>query len=146
MNSQTPCSSSIETLGIVYFARMLDKIRLKARELLPAEYNMGFSDPTSFDARFCRFWEFDYTLITATTLAGGSDEEILKKLFEGRKFPNEEQILVWNAFLTKRGWRDSGTAGLVEKKKLAGWSARKEIQTWVDLHDAEEGRPLRFAE
>jgi len=54
MNTQTPCSDYVETSGIIFFARMLDKIRLNAQGLLPAGYNLGFSDPTSFDARFCR--------------------------------------------------------------------------------------------
>jgi len=30
-----------EVGGIVYFGRMLDKIRLKARGALPADYNIG---------------------------------------------------------------------------------------------------------
>src|SRR5438552_278732 len=31
MQTQTPCSDHIKTKGLIYFARMLDKIRLKAR-------------------------------------------------------------------------------------------------------------------
>jgi Domain of unknown function (DUF5069) len=56
MKNQTPCSDYVETSGIIFFARMLDKIRLRARGVLADSYNLGFSDPTSFDARFCRFW------------------------------------------------------------------------------------------
>ena len=62
MNTQTPCSDYVETSGIIFFARMLDKVRLNAQGLLPAGYNLGFSDPTSFDARFCRFWDVDCDL------------------------------------------------------------------------------------
>jgi hypothetical protein len=31
----------------------------------------------------------------------------------------------------------------MEVKKRAGWENRDDIQTWVDLHDAEEGRRPR---
>jgi hypothetical protein len=65
MKDQTPCSDYLETSGIVFFARMLDKIRLNARGLLPDGYNLGFSDPTCFDARFCRFWDIDYDQLAA---------------------------------------------------------------------------------
>ena len=30
MQTQTPCSDYVETKGLIYFARMLDKIRLHA--------------------------------------------------------------------------------------------------------------------
>jgi hypothetical protein len=144
MKNQTPCSDYVETSGIIFFARMLDKIRLHAQGVLPAGYNLGLSDPTSFDARFCRFWAVDYDRLAAKTLEGGTNEELLRWCFEGRNFPNEEQILVWNSFIIKRGWRDSGTPGLIVEKKLSGFADRDDIQTYVDLHDADEGRTPRF--
>src|SRR5271166_299427 len=33
MNTQTPCSDYVETSGIIFFARMLDKVRLNAQGL-----------------------------------------------------------------------------------------------------------------
>jgi len=56
------------------------------------------------------------------------------------KGPNEEEIQIWNAFLAKRGWRDAGSAGLEAAKKRYGWADRDDIQTWIDLHDVDEGR------
>jgi Domain of unknown function (DUF5069) len=144
MKNQTPCSDYVETSGIIFFARMLDKIRLHAQGALPSGYNLGFSDPTSFDARFCRFWNVDYDRLAAKTLEGGTNEELLQWCFEGRTLPNEEQILVWNSFITKRGWRDKGTPGLLAEKELSGLADRDDIQTYVDLHDAEEGRTPKF--
>ena len=145
MTNQTLCSDYVETSGINFFARMLDKIRLNAQGLLPDGYHLGFSDPTSFDARFCRFWEVDYDQLAARTLKGGSNEELLAWCFQGRKRPNEDQILVWNSFIIKRGWRDSGAPGLVVEKKLSGFADRDDIQTYVDLHDADEGRTPKYA-
>jgi Domain of unknown function (DUF5069) len=141
MQTQTPCSDYIETKGLIYFARMLDKIRLKAAGKLPPDYFVGVDeDPTAFDARCTRFLGVNYDELVARTLKGGSDEEILEWCFEGGRRPSEEEIEIWNAFILKRGWRDAGSAELAAAKKREGLSDRDDIQTWVDLHDAEEGR------
>jgi hypothetical protein len=145
MKDQIPCSVYVETSGIIFFARMLDKIRLNAKGLLPDGYHLGFSDPTSFDARFCRFWEIDYDLLATRTLQGGTDDELLEWCFQGRKFPNEDQILIWNSFIIKRGWRDDGAPGLIVEKELYGFANRNDILTYVDLHDADENRALKYA-
>ena len=58
MQTKTPCTDYIETKGLIYFARMLDKIRLKAGGELPPDYFTGVDeDPTHFDARCTRFLE-----------------------------------------------------------------------------------------
>src|SRR5438046_10479252 len=47
MQAQTPCTDYKETKGLIYFARMLDKIRLHAEGRLAAGYFVGIEDPTS---------------------------------------------------------------------------------------------------
>jgi hypothetical protein len=145
MKKQAPCSDYVETAGIIFFARMLDKIRLNAAGILPDGYHLGFSDPTSFDARFCRFWEIDYDQLVAKTLEGKTNEELLDWCFQGKKRPNEDQILVWNSFIIKRGWRDDGASDLIVEKELQGVADRHDIQTYVDLHDVDEGRTPKYA-
>lgn len=140
---QTPCSDYKETKGIVYFARMLHKIRLHAQGQLPADYFVGIEDPTFFDARCTRFLRVGYDELVIRTLQGGSDEEILEWCFERGRKPSEEEIEIWNAFLANRGWRDAGSADLAAAKERSGWANRDDIQTWVDLHDVEEGRTPR---
>jgi hypothetical protein len=138
---QTPCSDYRETKGLIYFARMLDKIRLNAQGRLPPDYFVGVEDdPTFFDARSTRFLGVNYDELVARTLEGGSDEEILDWCFERGKRRGEEEVLIWNSFISKRGWRDESSADLQAAKKRLGWEDRDDIQTWVDLHDAEEGR------
>ncbi|HEX8077651.1 MAG TPA: DUF5069 domain-containing protein [Chthoniobacterales bacterium] len=138
---QTPCSDYKETKGLIYFARMLDKIRLRAQGRLPDDYFTGVQDdPTLFDARCTRFLRVDYEELAIRTLQGGTDEEILEWCFQRGRKPSEEEIAIWNAFLLKRGWRDEASADLQAAKERNGWSDRDDIQTWVDLHDAEEGR------
>jgi len=125
MQTQNPCSDYIQTKGLIYFARMLDKIRLYAVGRLAEGYFVGVEDPTFFDARCTRFLGVNYDDLVKRTLEGGSDDEILEW---------------WNAFLSKRGWRDEASADLEAAKKRSGLGDRDDIQTWIDLHDAEEGR------
>lgn len=128
------------TGGIVVFARILDKIRLNAKGELPAGYHLGFMDGNrTFDDRLCRFLNVGFEALTERTLAGGPDEEILEWCFTQGRRPDAEQIEVWNAFLTKRGWRDSGTPGLIKNKAESGFADREDIQTYFDLMEAEEG-------
>ncbi len=142
MSTSFPVSDHAKTRGIVYFARMVDKIRLHAAGQLPAAYisHLGFADSTSFDARCCRFWGLDYEQVKARTLQGGTPEEIFDDLFAGRQPLNVEQVFVWNLFLLKRGWRDSGTPGVIAEKAVSGLAHRADVQTYVDIHDVEEGR------
>ena len=122
---------------------MLDKIRLKAARKLPAGYFTGVEDPSHFDARCTRFLGVNYKDLVERVLQGGSDEEILEWCFARGRRPNEEEISIWNAFLGKRGWRDEASEELAESKNEAGFGDRDDIQTWLDLHDAEEGRTPR---
>ena len=129
------------TGGIVVFARVLDKIRLNAAGKLPEGYHLGIVEGNrTFDDRLCKFLRVNFDVFAARALAGGADEEILEWCFaEGRR-PDAEEIEVWNAFLIKRGWRDSGTAGLVKNKAEAGLAHRDDLLTYFDLMDVEEGR------
>jgi gluconokinase len=140
---QTPCSDYKETKGLIYFARMLDKIRLRAEGRLREDYFTGVEDWTFFDARCTRFLGVEYDELAARTLRGGTDEDILEWCFERGRRPSDEEIEIWNAFITKRGWRDAASTDLQAAKERAGWADRADIQTWLDLHDAEEGRTAR---
>jgi hypothetical protein len=124
--------------GIVYFGRMLDKIRLKAAGRLPNDYFTGTANRTHFDARCCRFLRVDYEKLRDRVLASGSDEEILAWCYGQGYQPTDDQIEVWNEFMRKRGWNDLGSAELAQAKKDRGFGHRDDIQTWFDLHLAEE--------
>jgi gluconokinase len=133
------------TGGIVYFGRMLDKIRLHAQGLLPDEWAkaLGFAYPTSFDARCCRFLAIDYDALREKVLKGDTDDEVIEWAFTHGRRPSEEEIEIWNAFMTKRGWRDAGTA--VVHKRLAEIGLPPDaVSTMFDFIDLDEGRPLKF--
>jgi len=124
--------------GIVYFGRMLDKIRLHAEEKLPPDYqpNLG----TGFDGRIATFLWVDYAALAERAQAGGTDEEILDWCFSRGRKPGEEEIEIWNEFMRKRGWNDEATPVLLRRKREGGFENRDDIQTIFDYIDLDEGR------
>jgi len=132
-------SPSEQVKGLVYFGRMLDKIRLADK--LPADWQAarGTAHPTSFDSRCCKFLQIDYAALEAETLKGGSDEKLLEWAFAHGRRPSEEEIEVWNAFMMKRGWRDAGTERLNERLAEIGLP-RGTVQTMFEFIDLDEGR------
>lgn len=64
---------------LVYFGRMLDKIRLHSAGKLPLEYISNLSDAQFFvlDGRCCRFLGVRYEDLRVRTLTGGTDEAVL---------------------------------------------------------------------
>lgn len=130
-----------KTGGIVYFGRMLDKIRLHAKGMLPPDWveAKGASHPTTFDARCCRFLGIDYDSLERETLKGNSDEDLLTWAFTHGRRPSDEEIEVWNAFMTKRGWRDAGTARLNERLAEIGLTPGT-VATMFEFIDLDEGR------
>jgi hypothetical protein len=135
-------SPSDQINGLVYFGRMLDKIRLAAAGKLPEGWQSMRGTPTNvtFDARCCRFLRVDYTALEAETLKGEkNDTELLEWAFaQGRK-PSDEEIEIWNAFMTKRGWRDAGTQRLNERLAELGLPPDT-VQTMFEFIDLDEGR------
>ena len=124
--------------GIVFFGRMLDKIRLNAAGRLPPGYNLGTSDWTWFDSRCTRFLGVEYAALLDRVLGGGTDEEILEWCFQHGRRPGPEEIEIWNDFLAKHGWRDASSKALAADKRRRGFGDREDIQTWFDFHKADE--------
>jgi len=129
--------------GIVYFGRMLDKIRLFASGKLPEGWRAarGVEMKNSFDARCCSFLRIDYAVLEKETLKGGTDEELLAWVFKNGRQPSEEEIEIWNGFMTKRGWRDTGTQRLNERLAEIGLPPGT-VQTMFEFIDLDEGRKV----
>jgi hypothetical protein len=128
--------------ALVYFGRMLDKIRLADQGLLPLGYNLGDQNPIFFDGVCCRFLGIEYQQIVNHVRAGCSDEEILEWAYQAGRRPTEDEIRFWNSFIAKCGWRDRSSASLNRWKKQLGLEQRTDVQTFFDLYDADEGREV----
>jgi gluconokinase len=128
--------------GIVWFGRMLDKIRLAAKGGLPEGWQAarGQQMRNSFDDRCCKFLKLDYAALEAETLKGDkTDEQLLEWAFRQGRRPDEQQIEVWNGFMMKRGWRDTGTQRLNERLAEIGLPPGT-VQTMFEFIDLDEGK------
>ena len=124
---------------LVYFGRMLDKIRLHARGALPAaDYaaNLG----KGFDLRCCSFLRVSYDELKARVLAtGASDEPLLAWAHEHGGARTDEECEIWNGFMMKRGWRDAG-AEILAKRIAESHLEGKPVMTMFDYLDFDEDR------
>ncbi|MBN2234231.1 MAG: DUF5069 domain-containing protein [Opitutales bacterium] len=137
-----PCSPNERTKGMVWFPRMLDKIRLHARGELPDDYIPWLGK--GFDGRCIRYLRVDYPALVERVLEGGSDEEILDWCFEQGRELSDEDIVIWSDFLRKRGLCDSPEvlADLANSKRQSGLGDRTDLDTYFRYDDADEGRGI----
>ena len=126
--------------GLVYFGRMLDKIRVHAKGELPGEYQSNLGE--RFDRKCVDLLQIDYGDLVERVKDGGTDEEILDWCFARGRKPAESEIHVWNEFMRKRGWNDELSETLTRRKRDAGMAERSEIKTMFNFIDADEGRML----
>ncbi len=133
-----PISPSTETKGMIYFARMLDKIRKQEQGELRADFqeNLG----RGFDGLCANYLRIDYSALRERVLSGGTDEEILDWCYEEGRQLSSEDVLIWNEYLRKRGWNDSVTEILERRKREADLSHRDDILTMLQFLEVDEGR------
>jgi gluconokinase len=124
--------------GIVYFGRMLDKIRLQAKGQLHEELQANLGK--GFDERILQFLRVDYDKLKEVVLGGASDLQALEWCFQEGRRPDEIDIEVWNEFMRKRGWNDSGSPMLKKRLLEGGFTDRTDILTMFDFIDLDEGR------
>jgi gluconokinase len=135
-----PKSPKEMTKGMMYFPRMLDKIRLHAKEELHEDYQQNFGAPQTADSACCNFLRVHHRDLCKRVAEGGTDEEIMEWCFEKGRRPNQGDLFVWNGFVSKLGWRDWVTPRLGERKQEMGIADREDIQCIPDLIDFDEER------
>jgi len=123
--------------GLVYFPRMLDKIRLHAAGELSPDFHGNLGQ--GMDGRCCRYLHVDYAAVVARVQAGDTDQQVFDWINAQRRL-NADEILAWNAFVSKRGWKDEASAFLAEAKQRSGLAHRDDIQTLFDFFEVDEKR------
>jgi gluconokinase len=128
--------------GLVHFGRMIDKIRLHVRGELPADYHHALGN--GHDRVFCGFLQIDYGRLRDHVRSdpASTDEQLLEWVYDHGRRPTPIDLIVFNGFLSKRGWRDQSAANLpkwLEKSGLPPDAA----QTNFDYIELDEGRPAR---
>jgi gluconokinase len=133
-----PCSAYDKTGGMLYFARMLDKIRRHARNELRSDFHDNLGKGADY---WCvGFLHVDYEALKDRVLAGGTDEEIFEWCQTNGRRLNDIDLLVWNQFATKLGWNDFASARLQTVKAGSGLCHREDIQTMLQYFEVDEGR------
>ena len=124
---------------VVYFGRMLDKIRLHAAGRLPADdyaANLG----KGFDLRCVTFLRVSYEELKARTLGGSeTDEQLLAWSHARGGARTDEECEIWNGFMMKRGWRDAGADVLAKRIRESHLEAQT-VLTMFDYIDFDESR------
>ena len=123
---------------LVYFGRMLDKIRLHAAGALPPDYHANLGK--GFDGRCCTFLRTNYDELKVRVLAGDlGDEALLAWCHERGGTRTDEDCEVWNGFMMKRGWRDAAAEILAKRLRESALEA-KPAMTMFDYLDFDEDR------
>lgn len=138
--SAYPKSPKEMTGGMMWFPRMLDKIRLHAQGELGDNYHTRLGKTRAADGMCLNFLRMKYSDLRDRVLAGGSDEEILEWCYENGRRLNEGDLRVWNGFISKLGWNDFATPVLEEEMQKNGVAHRTDIITIPELIDLDEGR------
>ena len=138
MSNRFPRSPYDREGGLVYFPRLVDKIRLHQRGELPEDYHANLG--AGFDLRCCDFLNVDYDALAEEVRAGKSDAEVLEWCCAHGRRPNNDEIFMWNEYLRKCGWNDHYSERLRSRLEGLGMADRTDIRTMFDLIEVDEGR------
>ena len=128
-----------KTGGLFYFARMCSKIRLHAKGTLPEDLHELLGQ--GFDGRTCRYLGVSYDDVRAQVLSGKSDVEVLEWCFTNGRRLTDEEILIYNSFMSKRGWHDDETDTYIPAMiKKHGLPDDGRVVTDFDMIEIDEGR------
>jgi gluconokinase len=140
MNDTAPKSFHEKVGGMMYFPRMVDKIRLFAKGELRQDCHANLGGAARADGLCCHFLRVEYAALKKRVLEGGTDEEILEWCFSTGRRMDETDIFIWNEFMRKRGWNDEASGRLSDWKKESGHTDRGDLMTIPDYTDVLEGR------
>jgi hypothetical protein len=94
-----------------------------------------------FDGRTCRYLRVSYECVREQVIAGQGDEAVLDWCLANGRQLDDEQVLIYNSFMSKRGWRDDETDGFIpEMIRHYGLQDHGNILTDFDLIEVDEGR------
>jgi len=111
----TPRSPRDEVQGVVYLARLCNKVRLHAKGELHPDYqpNLGIA----MDLWTCQFFHVAYQDLVEQLLTQQlTDEDLFEWLCSNHYRPSTEEIDWWNSYMRNRGFRDD-FAELLQTRK-----------------------------
>jgi hypothetical protein len=140
MNQQikTPRTPYEKIGGLMFLGRTIDKIRLKAAGQLRPDFFALMGD--GYDGRLMKYLNLEYPKFAEFVLSGASNDECWQYCVRhGRKL-SDVDLLIWNDFAAKRGWKDAVSELLEKFKAESGLAERRDIQTFFEYWEVDEGR------
>ena len=138
MSLKPPRSPHDREGGLVYFPRMVEKLRMRHRGELPEDYHANLGK--GFDKSCCDLLHVSYDDLVAQVESGAGDADLLAWCFSHGHRPTEHEIHVWNEYMRKRGWNDEFSDRLKSRLEALGMAGRSDVQTMFDLLEVDEGR------
>jgi gluconokinase len=136
--SKVPLRSPKDKLaGWVHLPRFVDKVRLHHAGKLPPDYQANFCG--GFDGRWLAAAGVAKETFLEAVRAAKDDAAVEKWVRENVRKAAAE-VEAFNRFVLERGRNDDASARLKEIKQKSGLAGRDDIQTFVDLIEADEGR------
>ena len=125
--------------GLHHLGRMLDKIRLKQADRLPADYVANYGLGVGLDGHLCGFLSVEFKSVEERVIQGGTDDELVEWIFSHGLRPSKMQSRIWNECSRKFGWNDAVSKYLANLKREAGIE-HLTAATSFELIEIQEGR------
>lgn len=122
--------------GLLHLPRFIAKIRKHLKGELPKSYQRNFTK--GFDGFLCLHLGLDPKEIILCVEDANSDRELdgnLKQLF-----PENLNVHIWNRKVVQMGLSDLALEKLEEIKSGLGAKNRKDLKSFADIIDFDEGR------
>lgn len=123
--------------GMLHLPRFLAKIRKHLRGELPKSYQRNFC--RGFDRFLCLHLGVDPQQVIDAVAAAGDDSGLLDQKLQ-ELFPADLRVHVWNRELVQKGMSEMGREALQEAKDKMGAGHRKDLISFADMIDFDEGR------
>lgn len=123
--------------GLLHLPRFISKIRKDLKGELPQSYQRNYC--RGFDRFLCMHLGIDPQQVIDAVKEAGEDNELLdRKLI--KIFPDDLRVAKWNRELVQKGMSEMGRVALEEAKASMGLSDRKDLISFADMIEVDEGR------
>jgi hypothetical protein len=122
--------------GLLHLPRFLAKIRKHLQGELPPSYQRNFTK--GFDGFLCLHLGIDPQVVVDCVRESSTEFELNDRLMN--LFPEDLKAHVWNRKVVQMGMSDMALEKLEEVKADLGANARKDLKSFADVIDFDEGK------
>jgi len=131
-----PSPYEAHACGLLHLPRFIAKIRKHLEGKLPKSYQRNFTK--GFDGFLCLHLGVEPEEVIAAVRENSNDESLSGKLSE--LFPDDLETHAWNRKLVQMGMAELAREKLEEVKEQMGASDRKDLLSFADVIEFDEGR------